>query len=251
MKNAVKYAENKQQERENDMKRTRFTLIELLVVIAIIAILAAMLLPALSAARERARSSSCMNKLKQIGLAYFMYAGNNCDYVPTYDFHNADSHPNCIFRNVYADSDTRPGTLLYKGGYFGNETKSAPYEDFKQIYYVCPSDTYYHTQGNTSGSYMYYLINRTAASNSAHSGDIYGGINAARTLVGTDSPDNTVASDIFKRYANDTAFAQDNHPGNANALKLGGQVTNYNTKNLGNVGVLLLVSQYFDGLKTE
>ena len=64
-------------------KRFTFTLIELLVVIAIIAILAAMLMPALQKARESARSTTCMNNLKQIGQFLKFYENDFRDFFPT------------------------------------------------------------------------------------------------------------------------------------------------------------------------
>ena len=75
------------------MKKYGFTLVELLVVIAVIALLMAILIPALTAAREQGKRAVCLHHLQQLFLAWMMYADSNNDKIVRGDAGEYSWHP--------------------------------------------------------------------------------------------------------------------------------------------------------------
>ena len=134
--------------------RSTFTLIELLVVIAIIAILAAMLLPALQQARERARTSQCVNHVRQIGQGEAMYINDNKDFFHPRLVHDADGTLREWYRwAVSGGKWWRHPVLDYM---FLPDVTGRPASVFKKTILHCPSNR------NTSISGQSYTWNDNA-----------------------------------------------------------------------------------------
>ena len=185
--------------------KARFTLIELLVVIAIIAILAAILLPALQSARERGRSASCVNQVKQLGVAVQSYANSNAEWGPVPE----------------ATEFTRWPALLYV---------NKDITDLKTL--ICPSATAYEyadyvmyaknvsraglltAAGLTYFNYVHYTLNRyfVAKSNTTELRRMNKASAPSQKILGADccgdpaNPTNYYALSVTKRRGLSSGF---------------------------------------------
>ncbi len=92
------------------MRTNAFTLIELMVVISIIALLASMLIPAVSVVRSSAKSADCLNRLRQMGLAFEVYLNDNDHiYPPADDWYGYGGFTNYVL-GIYQSAAPTDGT---------------------------------------------------------------------------------------------------------------------------------------------
>jgi len=158
-----------------------FTLIELLVVIAIIAILAALLIPAISAAKNKAKRMTCLNNLRQINLGIHMYCDDSSDTTPA---------------TKSGITTTNVPWIAYKElmkNYVGLNGPSSS----KDSIFACPADTFYYlgitikTNGSGTKGNLYVPQSRHDQAKYDYSSYTYNAMN-----LDPDAPNITTSSSV-------------------------------------------------------
>jgi prepilin-type N-terminal cleavage/methylation domain-containing protein/prepilin-type processing-associated H-X9-DG protein len=153
--------------------RRGFTLIELLVVIAIISILAAILFPVFATAREKARQTSCLSNLEQLGKACLMYTGDNDDFQPgcADGPGGVNQTGGWVYELSYDDTSSANSKFDVTQGSIWTYVKS------KQVY-TCPDDT--HGQNNGLSYAINSCIDQPQAYKTTNNVKVLPGLNAAQ-----------------------------------------------------------------------
>ena len=187
--------------------------------IAIIAILAAMLLPALSAARERARAANCISKLKQLGLAMQLYANDYNSYIPP-----MPSGTGSVYSMNYSfatNNSTSPFVHIQTLGYLGEVPSGrTALAAFCEKNFKCPSDSeHFRPYPGTYSDYQRYIsyiywVGAGSAGNKF----------PPRLIIGRDDPGVAILADICLKVYPDTATIIDSvaHISTVNIIYLGG-----------------------------
>jgi len=206
-------------------KKTGFTLIELLVVIAIMAALAAMLLPALSQARERARRTTCMNNLRQFAMAYEMYADDFYEKFPVNQFalfggsntiysYYINSNqvfwcPSALNRGLPKPDGDITQTLVLDNA--GNPTGGNTWQDYKNQWYA----SYAFVFGLTTGNHLSKPVPVISDRGIYYTGDLtnYSNLSGCNPLTGNHQGINVLYLDGSIRWVNltDIVFAEEDY----------------------------------------